>query len=208
MKEENRENLYQCPECRLHYKDKELAEKCEAWCKENKTCNVEIMKQSEEHKNHQRGPASLMSELEEYKKKCEEYLNNWKRERADFLNYKKDEIERAGLLVNYAKENIILNILPILDSIYLAEQHSHILENVRMSEWMKGFEQIKKQIDEFLKKEGIEEIKTMGEKFNPETMEAIEQTEGSEPDMVIEELQKGYKMGEQVIRPAKVKVTK
>src|SRR5438552_1862464 len=77
------------------------------------------------------------NELEELKKKSEEYLNGWKRERADFLNYKKDEMERIGSLMKYANEEIILNILPILDSIYLAEKHSNILENVGMSEWQK-----------------------------------------------------------------------
>ena len=201
----NNENLYQCKDCGLHYKNKETAEKCEAWCKEHKTCNVEIMKQSEEHKKDK------PSELEECNKKCEEYLNNWKRAEADFINYKKDEIERMGMMLKYAKEDMVLKILPILDSIYFAEQHTNILEDVRMSEWLKGFEQIKKQIEEFLKREGIEEIKTDGEKFNPETMEAIGETLNTEhrtPNSVVEELQKGYVMEGKVLRPAKVKVTK
>ncbi len=229
---QNNQNIYQCKECGLHYKNKELAEKCEAWCKEHKTCNVEIMKHSEENKVHQRDPASLILELDDCESKCEEYLNNWKRAVADMANYKKDEAERAGILIKYSKEDIFLNILPIIDSIYLAEKHSDILENVRMSEWWRGFEQIKKQIEEFLKKEGIEEIKTVGEKFDPETMEAVAlssdlsaedlskaeslaKEERSEPSFakategtVVEELQKGYIMNEKVLRPAKVKISK
>ena len=65
----------------------------------------------------------LKKELEDAKAKCEEYLNGWKRESADFLNYKKDEMERIGQLVKYANEEIILKIIPILDNIYLAESH-------------------------------------------------------------------------------------
>jgi|SRR3989338_8955807 len=168
----------------------------------------------EEIKNNQNTPgndnsdesASSADKSQELKKQCDEYLNNWKRSAADFINYKKDEMERAGLLVGYTKEDIIHKILPIFDSFYLAEKE--ISEEFKNSEWFKGFLQIKKQIEEFLKKEGIEEIKTVGEKFNPEVMEVIEQIEGDKPDMVVEELQKGYKMEEKIIRPAKVKVTK
>ncbi|MBI2049854.1 MAG: nucleotide exchange factor GrpE [Candidatus Staskawiczbacteria bacterium] len=156
--------------------------------------------------------------LEECQKKQEEYLNNWKRERADFLNYKKNEMERIGVLGSYLKEEIILRVLPILDNIELAEKKLPDKlkkgegENPQAVEWTKGFLQIKKQIEEFLKKEEIEEIKTAGQKFNPNTMEASEEVrEGATPaesGMVTEELQKGYTMNGKVIRPAKVKITK
>jgi|SRR3989344_706444 len=149
------------------------------------------------------------NELDECKQKCDEYLNNWKRAAADLINYKKGELERAGMLVKYAKEDVILNILPILDSIELAQQN--IPEEIRSNAWSEGFLQIKKQIEEFLKKEGIEEIKTVGQPFNPETMESLGETTHSQypiPNTVVEELQKGYKMEEKIIRPAKVKVTK
>lgn len=209
------QNLHQCKECDLHYKDKNSAEKCEAWCKEHKTCNVEITKQAEENK---KDDSNLQSELE---KKCEEYLNNWKRSAADFINYKKDEVERMGILAKYAKEDIILKILPILDSFYLAEKQLpkdiEKLGQTSLIEWTKGFLQIENQIEEFLKKEGIEEIKTKnpstgsGLKFNPETMETIGEITNSQfsiPNTVVEELQKGYKMRDKVIRPARVKISK
>lgn len=152
-----------------------------------------------------------ISEFEACKQKCEEYLNNWKRERADFLNYKKDEMERMAMLGKYAKEDMILKILPILDNIELAEKHSDILQNVGMSEWTKGFLQIKKQAEELLKKEGIEEIETIGQKFDPTTMEIVDEVLSIEykvSGIVVEEVQKGYKMEEKVLRPSKVKVSK
>lgn len=144
--------------------------------------------------------------LVELEKKNEEYLNNWKRSAADFINYKKDEMERMAVLINYSKEDIILKILPVLDSIYLAEKNLPKDEN-----FVAGFSQITKQIGDFLKKEGIEVIKTVGEKFNPETMEIISEESGImnyESGTVVEELQKGYMMSEKVLRPAKVKVNK
>src|SRR3990167_7911003 len=89
----------------------------------------------------------LQKELEETKAKCEEYLNGWKRERADFLNYKKEEMERIGQLVKYANEEIILKLLPILDNFYLAEKHIKDLP----AQAGEGVLQIKKQLEDFLK---------------------------------------------------------
>lgn len=167
----------------------------------------------------------IKKELEDCKKKCEEYLNNWKRSAADFINYKKEEMERIMILGDYAKESMFLKILPIFDSFYLAEKE--ISEELKNSEWFKGFTQIQSQISEFLKKEGIEEIKVVGDpltgsgqvKFDPSIMEIVEEvSEGptsTESGMVVEELQKGYRRGDlsageagKVLRPAKVKINK
>ena len=147
----------------------------------------------------------IINEQEELQKKCDEYLNNWKRERADFVNYKKDELERTLTLVKYSNEKFVLKLLPILDNIYLAEKH--LPEN---SEFKNGFLQIKNQLEDFFKKEGIEEIKTLGQEFDPITMDAVEeaQTDGVNPGFVAKELQKGYLIGGKVLRPAKVIIAK
>ena len=144
----------------------------------------------------------LKKELETAKSKCEEYLNGWKRERADFLNYKKGEMERIGDLVKYANEELILKIIPILDNIYLAE--SHVPEELKNHKWIEGFNQIKNQLCDFLKKEGIEGIETLGKKFDPTVMEAVE----GDGDTVAEEVQRGYTMNGKIIRVAKVKISK
>ena len=147
----------------------------------------------------------VKKQLEEAKTKCEEYLNGWKRERADFLNYKKEEMERIGQLAKYANTEIILKILPILDNLYLAA--NHIKDE--------GINQINRQLEDFLKKEGIEVIKTVGEKFDPNTMEAVGAASQSEAslapegrDTVVEEVQRGYTMHGKLIRVAKVKIAK
>lgn len=145
------------------------------------------------------------NEVEELKKKCEEYLNGWKRERADFLNYKKEEMERIGCMIKYANQEIILKILPILDNFYLAEKHIKD----------EGFLQIKKQLEDFLAKEGIEQIEVLGKPFDPAKMEVVEEIDKKDrgpssiqTGMVAEEVQKGYTMHGKLIRPAKVKISK
>jgi len=144
-----------------------------------------------------------MNELEECKTKCEEYLNGWKRERADFLNHKKEEMERIGIVIKYANEELILKILPILDNFCLAEKHMP-----EDKEFKDGFSQIKKQLEDFLLKEGIEVIETMGKPFDANLMEAVGEAEGGDEGTIVVEIQRGYTLHGKVIRPAKVKVTK
>ena len=143
-----------------------------------------------------------IDEMGELKAKCEEYLNGWKRERADFLNYKKDEMERIGQLAKYANEEIILNILPVLDNLYLAQ--AHINDN--------GLSQVIKQFQDLLKKEGIEHIKVLEKPFDPNTMEIVGESSGdpmsANPETVTEEIQRGYIMHGKIIRVAKVKISK
>ena len=158
-------------------------------------------------------------ELKELQQKCEEYLNGWKRERADFLNHKKEEIERISTIIKYANQELILKILPILDNFCLAEKH--LPED---KEFKNGFLQIKKQLEDFLQKEGIEVIETMGKQFDANTMEVVEEVGGvrdsaqseesaesggtPSSDEVVEEVQRGYTLHGKVIRPAKVRVIK
>jgi len=133
---------------------------------------------------------------EDFKKRAEEYLNNWKRERADFINYKKDEAKRLEEFVRFANEGIILEIIEIVDDLEKAVKHDK-------SDWL---EQIIAKFADWLGKYDVERIKTEGEKFNPELHEAVE---GSEPEgKNLEEIRAGYMMHGKVIRPARVKLLK
>lgn len=140
------------------------------------------------------------NELVELQKKADEYLNNWKRERADFINYKKDELERTLSLVKHSSEKFVLKLLPVLDNLYLAQKH--------LAD--EGLAQVVKQFEEFLKKEGIEEIKSVGEKFDPNFHEVVShaEKEGAEPEEIVEEIQRGYVMNGKLLRPAKVIIAK
>jgi molecular chaperone GrpE len=150
----------------------------------------------------------LEKKLEECKKLKSEYLANWQRARADLLNYKKEEIERVGELVKYASLGIILKVLPILDNFEIAEKK--LPEVLKNDDNIKGLLLIKNQVQSFLKKEGVEEIKSVGEKFDPNLMEVVQELElkNKESGVVIEEIQKGYKIHGRLLRPAKVKVAK
>src|SRR3989344_1272927 len=129
----------------------------------------------------------LKKQRGECEKKAAEYLAGWQRERADFLNYKKDEIERIGELLKYAGEGIISKILPILDNFEIAERNLSDKDDKNA----KGFLQIKAQFRDFLKGYGVEEIKSMGEKFDPNFHEVVEEVaDNGSPQVIVEEIHK------------------
>jgi molecular chaperone GrpE len=138
----------------------------------------------------------------------EEYLAGWQRERADFLNYKKDELARINEIISYASIDLILKILPTLDNLELAEKK--IPNDLINNESVKGLLQIKTQLQDVLKKQGVQEIEALDQKFDPNLHEAIEEVEikDKEPNIVIEEIKKGYKFNERVIRAARVRISK
>lgn len=149
---------------------------------------------------------TIEQKLKECQKLKDEYLAGWKRAQADFINYKKGETQRNKELKEFSNEELILKMLPILDNLYIAE--NNISKEMKKNQWVKGLLQIKSQILDFLKLEGIKEIKSIGEKFNPQFHEAIDVVQGKEPDIVIKEVRKGYILNSRVVRPAQVKITK
>ena len=146
----------------------------------------------------------LKEKLKSCQKEKEEYLSGWQKERADFINYKKDEEEKLKEKELFQKEKIVLEILLILDNIKRAEKE--LPKEIEENQWVKGVLKIKNQIENLLKQEGVEEMKCE-EKFNPELHEAVEIVEG-ENDKIIEILQNGYLFKGKVLRPAMVKVGK
>jgi molecular chaperone GrpE len=159
-----------------------------------------------------------IEELKECEKLKDEYLAGWQRARADLLNYKKEEMERIGELVGYATEELILKMLPILDNFEIAE--NKLSDDLKGDGSVKGVLQIKNQILDFLKSQGVEEIKSVGEKFDPNLHEVVEEVEENDKEsgIIIEEIQKGYKINKfdsasakinsRLLRPAKVKIVK
>jgi len=150
----------------------------------------------------------LIKELEESQKKTKEYLAGWQRTRADLLNYKKEEIKRAEEFSKYVTEDLILEILPILDNFYLVEKK--LPKDLNNNEYVKGLLQIKTQLQDFLKNQGIEEIECLGKKFDPNFQEVVGEIKkkDTESGIVLEEVQKGYKLHNKVIKPVKVKISK
>jgi len=145
----------------------------------------------------------MSDKKEDFKKKAEEYLNGWKRCKADFENYKKEEGERMERCSDFVKEEMLLELLKIYDNFERAE--SHIKK--KDSDWVKGISLIKEQLYSFLKEQGLEEIESLGCDFDPCLHEAVEEVKGEE-GKVIEVVEKGYLFKDRVLRPSKVKVGK
>ena len=113
------------------------------------------------------------------------------------MNYKKDEQERLNKAKKEARKEFILKILPVLDSFDRAEESSELKE---------GIKKIKKELQSILKREGVERIDTDC-KFDPNLHEAVEQLPADEEQgTIIEEVTAGYKLKDEVIRAAEVKV--
>lgn len=152
--------------------------------------------------------ADSEEKLNECERQKQEYLSGWQRARADFLNYKKEEMERIAELIGYAKEEFLLRVLPLLDNFDIAQKA--IPEPLRNEEHVKGILQTGGQIRDFLKARGLEEIKTVGEKFDPNFHEVVEEVkkDGVESGIIVEEVQKGYTINGRLLRPAKVKIAR
>ncbi|MFA6897279.1 MAG: nucleotide exchange factor GrpE [Patescibacteria group bacterium] len=164
-----------------------------------------IEEETEEIKD--RKISELEAQIQSAEKAAEENLAGWQRAKADFVNYKKDQEKMFSDFRRYANEDMIIALLPTVDSFALATKH--LPEELKDSDWAKGVICIKGMFENFLKETGVSEIKTLGEKFDPNIFEAVGEEESeSESGTVIEEVQRGYKMGDKVIRAAKVKVAK
>ncbi len=142
----------------------------------------------------------------ELKKQAEENLAGWQRAQADLINYKKRQQELMSEFRQFSISDLISQVLPILDNFSLAL--AHMPKELEGNEWVKGVMHIKTQLEKFLLDNGIEEIKSLGEKFDPAIHECISQEESEKKDLVIKELAKGYKLNGKMIRPAKVVVGK
>jgi molecular chaperone GrpE len=138
--------------------------------------------------------------IEIIKKQADEYLNGWKRAKADYLNLKKEMEAQNKEIREWLSKIFLLPILDIMDSF----DRAGILDA--------GIEGIKKQFENFLKAQGVEAMEVIGEKFDPLMHEAVESVdlpaEGGESGRIIEEVRRGYLVNGEVLRPAKVKVYK
>ena len=130
---------------------------------------------------------------------AQRYMDNWRRAEADFENYKKRvELDRAES-ARFASTAVILNILPVLDD--LDRAFKSLPEKLAHLTWTDGIRLIHRKLQATLEAQGVTEIKTTGENFDPSVHEAVGQTTG-EDGKIIEEAQRGYKLHGRVIRPA------
>ncbi len=140
----------------------------------------------------------IKDKLKFCEKERAEYLAGWQRAKADLINYKKEQEQKNSAFFKFANENLIIEILLVLDSFEQALKHKKD----------EGTLQLYNQLKNILKNQGLEEIESKGKKFDPEFHEAVEEVKGKKQGIIVEEIQKGYKLNGKVIRPSKVKVGK
>jgi molecular chaperone GrpE len=136
-------------------------------------------------------------EIEELKQKIEELENNYKRALADYQNLQKRVAEERGDWLKIANRELILRLLPVLDTLMLGYKHTQSVD-------------LKVMIHQFLdvlKAEAVRKIDTKDQDFDPQLMEVIETVEGRE-GKVLEEVRAGFMICDKLLRPAQVKVGK
>ncbi len=145
-------------------------------------------------------------ESEKLKQDFENLNNQYLRLAADFDNYRKRQAQEREALLKYGAEECMKKIIEVVDNF---DRALTMVEKIDTVEKMKEtFYVLNKQLTESLSKLGLEQIKSVGEVFDPNMHEAVMQTPTDEypEDTIINELQKGYKLGEKVLRPAMVSV--
>ena len=163
----------------------------------------------EENKNNQPQnggePEELKKKLADCEKQCDEYLAGWQRAKADFINYKKEEVGRLEEIAKYGSEVLVADLIGVLDSFDIGLR---ALENAGPVE--KGIYMIRSQLSDVLKRRGAERINVQaGAQFDPSLMEAVAEAESDKPaGTVLEEIEPGWRLYDKILRPSRVKIAK
>ena len=150
--------------------------------------------------------AELEAQLAQARQEAAENWNRFVRERADLENYRKRQERLLNDRVQQQKKSLLFKLLDVMDNVERALVYQDTMslqdlqQTLRMFQW---------QMNEVMRNEGITPVSTVGETFNPYLHEAIEAVEDSaEPEgTIIEEVRKGYMLGNETLRPARVKVS-
>jgi molecular chaperone GrpE len=149
--------------------------------------------------------AGLEAQLAQAKQEAGENWNKYLRERAEMDNFRKRQERLSADRVAYEKKSLLHKVLEVMDNVerglvYQETMDKQALQHtLRMLLW---------QLNEVLRGEGLSPVPSLGEAFNPRFHDAIEAVESEQPEgTVVEEVLKGYKMGDETLRPARVKVS-
>lgn len=150
----------------------------------------------------------LRRQIDELQSQKDELFEKLQRVSADYVNFQKRVPKQIADTIVYEKEKIIKTLLPALDNLDHTLQSSQAAENLDVL--IEGIKITYDQMLDILKSHGVEQIKALGEKFDPALHEAMMQKNDTqqEQNVVLEEFQKGYKVNGRVIRPSKVIVNK
>lgn len=148
---------------------------------------------------------SKNTELADLRAQVDELTAALQRERADALNAARRHDEQLASVREHAKVAVVHELLPVIDNFERALKHTP--SELKINDFVKGVEVIVKQFEKTLADLGVSRIETVGKVFNPELHEAVSVEEGKgDKEIVSEELQSGYKLGDKVVRHAMVRV--
>ncbi len=148
---------------------------------------------------------SRKASLKDLEQKVAELTEALQRERADSINLRRRTDEERSQLANFYKAMVVREFLPVIDD--LERALGHIPKDLASHNYIKGIQVLAKKFENLLAGLGVERIKTVGKHFDPHLHEAVHMDDGDgEHEIITEELQPGYKLGDEVIRPAMVKV--
>ena len=152
--------------------------------------------------------AAQLEELDHLNQKADEFSDGWQRERAEFANYRKRMSREMDMQKTNFKVDIIKKYLTVKDD--LERALNNLPEALHEEAWIDGIQLINQKLSNILEGEGIEPIPAEGLAFDPAPHEAIslEDSKEVESGFIIEVVQQGYMIGERVIRPAQVRVSK
>jgi molecular chaperone GrpE len=143
--------------------------------------------------------------IKELEQKIAELTDALQRERADAQNLRRRAEEERSKMAEFYKAMVVQEILPALDNLERAMKHTP--KDLKDHDYVKGVQGVIKQFEQCFSQLGVKRIKTVGEVFDPRLHEAVHMEEGDgNVEVVCEELQPGYRIGEEVIRHAIVKV--
>lgn len=150
-------------------------------------------------------------ELQKFGEERQEWADRLARRQAEFENFRKRSERERGETYNRAVGDVVSRFLPVLDNLRRAleaEASVTASESEEFRHFLHGVELISKQLNGVLESLGIEAIPTVGMPFDPHVHEAVatEETDRFAPDTVMEEMQRGYRLGDKLLRPAMVKV--
>jgi molecular chaperone GrpE len=135
----------------------------------------------------------------------EELTQALQRERADAINIRRRHEEELANLRSHLKTNVVRDLLPVIDNFERALKH--VPKDLEGNDYIKGVQGVVKQFEKSLEQMGVQRIKAVGEPFDPHYHEAVSMEEGDGThEVVSEELQSGYSLGDDVIRHAMVRV--
>lgn len=137
----------------------------------------------------------------------QEYLTGWQRERAELENLQKRLAQERVALKNQAEASVVRSLLGLADNFRAVVQHAP--EHLQDNNWATGVIHVARQFEQLLAEYGVSKIEPANAEFDPTLHEAVETVTNKQlkSGIVVEVIQPGYKMGENIIRPAKVKVT-